>query len=286
MLENLINSKSFAVSVLKRQASQAAYPDDVSVQIADLSSVNSIAAAMEKQDAVISTVGREGIREQRLLIEAAVMAGVKRFLPSDFGCDMHNLKTVGLPVYLDKIAIHEQLKTTAQANPSFSYTLVCNNAFLDWGLRMNFLLNWKETKPKFFDGGEKQFSATTLDSVGQAVIGVLRHPNQTENRTVYVKDIDISQKQLFNIAKRIDPEKRWEDPIEIDTAGLVQSSDEKLSRGELSPQIMFAYLLRTIFGPPEYGGRIEKSDNELLGVKGKTEEDVEKIMRSIMTSQQ
>ena len=31
--------------------------------------------------------------------------------------------------------------------------------FLDWGLQKNILLNWKEAKPKLFDGGSEYYSA-------------------------------------------------------------------------------------------------------------------------------
>jgi len=38
-------------------------------------------------DAVVSAYGGEGMREQYKLLEAAKKAGVKRFIPSEFGCD-------------------------------------------------------------------------------------------------------------------------------------------------------------------------------------------------------
>lgn len=113
-------------------------------------------------------------------------AGVKRFLPSDFGCDLSNPKVAALPVYKLKVITHNKIKEAA-ANPDFTYTLVCNNAFLDWGLEKNILLNWKEDKSKLFDGGNNVFSTSTLDSVGQAVVGALTHPGETKNRFVYVK---------------------------------------------------------------------------------------------------
>jgi hypothetical protein len=52
----------------------------------DLSSMNSVTAAFEGQDAIASTVGTAGLASQSVLVDAAVAAGVKRFLLSDFGC--------------------------------------------------------------------------------------------------------------------------------------------------------------------------------------------------------
>lgn len=282
MLNALVKSGSFNVTVLKRSSSTATFPASVAVRTADLSSKDSVTAALKGIDAVISTVGPEGIPAQHILLEAAVAAGVKRFIPSDFGSDIGNPKTGALPFFKSKIQIHEQLRQLSAATSTFTYTSVCTGPFLDWGLEKNFLLNWEETKPKLFDGGKSVFSTTSLDSIAQAVVGVLSRPEETKNRTVHVKDIDISQSQLLEIAKKVEPAKQWEDPVHIDTADLERSSNESLAKGQISMPVMVAYIFRAIFGPPEYGSRFEKTDNELLGLKDKHEADVEAIFRKLM----
>lgn len=239
-------------------------------------------AALKGQDAVVSTVGIEALPAQDILVEAAVAAGVKRFLPSDFGSNISIPKTAALPIFKSKVAIHEKLREASAATPTFTYTLVCSGAFLDWGLEHNFLLNWEETKPKLFDGGKNIFSATSLDSIGQAVVGVLSHPDETKNRFVQIKDIDISQSQLLDIAKKVDPAKEWHDPIHIDTADLERSSNESLAKGQISMPVMVGYIFRAIFGPAEYGSHFQTTDNELLGLGGKDEADVEAILRKLM----
>lgn len=282
MLNAILKSGKFNITVIKRPSSSATFPDSVTVKTADLSSVDSVTAAFRGQDAVVSTVGTAGLSEQNVLVEAAVAAHVHRFLPSDFGCDLANPKTSVLPVFKFKLDTHKALREAAAANPHFTYTLVCNSAFLDWGLEKNFLLNWKERKPTLFDGGESLFSATTLASIGQAVVGVLTHPEETKNRFVYVKDIDVSQNQLLRLAKKVDPGQTWEKPTFVDTAETERASYESLAKGEVTYEVMMKFLFRAIFGPEEYGGRFVKTDNELLGVKGKTEGDVEDLLRGLI----
>ncbi|KAH8804518.1 hypothetical protein F5884DRAFT_754127 [Xylogone sp. PMI_703] len=283
-LNALVSSGNFNVTVLKRESSSATFPDSVKVTNVDLSSAESVTAALQGQDAVVSTVGTPGIQSQAILIDAAVAAGVKRFLPSDYGCDLDNPRTSALPVYKQKILIHQKLREAAAAKADFTYTLVCNNAFLDWGLQKSILLNWRESKPKLFDGGNTVFSTTTLDTVGQAIVGVLSHPEETRNRFVYVKDIDLTQNKLLEIVKKIDPEKKWEEPIIISTADMEKQSNESLAKGQITPLVMMAYILRVLFGPPEYGGHFTKVDNELLGIEGKTEADVEALLRSLISN--
>lgn len=285
MLNALLQSGKFTVTAIKRPSSSAVYPATVQVREADLSSLDSVTAAFKGQDAVVSTVGSAGLPGQGILVAAAAAANVKRFIPSDFGCDLANPKAAALPVFKAKIATHATLREAAAARPdgTFTYTLVCNGAFLDWGLEKSFLVDWKGGKPKLADGGEKRFSATTLDSVGQAVVGILTHPAETKNRFVYVKDIDVSQKQLLAIAKKVaGPDKTWEEPILLDTAEMEKSSYESLAKGQVTQAVMYNFLFRVIYGPDEYGGRFERTDNELLGIKGKTEADVEAILASSM----
>ena len=284
MLDALVKSGKLNVTIVKRESSSASFPGSVKVQTADLSSKDSVTAAFKGQDAVVSTVGTEGMLGQSTLIEAAVAAGVKRFLPSEFGCDTANTKAAAFPVFGYKIATHKALREAADTNPSFTYTNVCTSAFLDWDIEKNFILNWSESKPKIYDGGSNVFSATTLATIGQAVVGVLTHPEETKDRFVYVKDIDLTQNKLLEIAKKVAPSgKTWEDPIMIDTAQMEKSSYESVAKGDYSGPIMFAFLFRVLYGPAEYGAKFEKVDNELLGLKGKTEKDVEDIFRAAIT---
>jgi uncharacterized protein YbjT (DUF2867 family) len=129
----LIKSGKFNIAVLKRPFPTSTHPASVRVVTADLSSVDAVATAFKRQDAVISTVGTPGILGQSVFIKAAMAAVVKRFLPSDFGNDLSNPKVSGLAVYKNKKAIHKEPIDAAASNPSFTYTLFCNNAFLDWG---------------------------------------------------------------------------------------------------------------------------------------------------------
>jgi len=98
VLNALVKSGKFKVTVVKHPSSSASFPDSVTVRTADLSSVDSVTAAFEGQDAVVSTVGTAGLPAQGVLVEAAAAANVKRFLPSDFGSDIANPKTGVLPV--------------------------------------------------------------------------------------------------------------------------------------------------------------------------------------------
>ena len=70
----------FTVTVLTRPESSHAFPAAVKVAKVDYNDANSLASAVEGQDALISTVGYAAMLGQEKLIDAAVATGVKRIM--------------------------------------------------------------------------------------------------------------------------------------------------------------------------------------------------------------
>lgn len=90
------------------------------------------------------------------------------------------------------------------------------------------------------------------------MVGVLSHPEETKNRSVYVHDIAISQKKLLELARKVAPDRK-------------------------SRPVIFGYLGLAVF-QDGYGGRLPQLDNELLGIKEMTEADIEALWRERLIS--
>jgi hypothetical protein len=97
---------------------------------------------LKGQDAVVSAVGAEGFLGQSILFDACIAAGVKRFLPSEFGSDLSNPKAASLPVFGYKLATRKYIEEKVKAGADITYTYVINAPFLDWGLETGFLFDW------------------------------------------------------------------------------------------------------------------------------------------------
>lgn len=247
---------------------------------ANFDSLESLTAAFKGQDAVISAVAADGHLGQILLIDAAIAAGVKRFLPGEFGSDLSNPKGSQLPVFAHKIATRKHIEEKVRAGADITYTYVINGGFLDWGLDVGFLLDTKDGKPKIFNGGTREFSTTLLSNVGLAVVGILAHYEETKNRAVFIQDRVISQNRLLEIAKKVAPGKKWK-PVYVETADVKKNSDEKLAKGEVTQEVMFGYIFMSVFDEA-YGGRFEKLDNDLLGVPQGTDEEIEAVFKRLL----
>ncbi|EKD15577.1 hypothetical protein MBM_06205 [Drepanopeziza brunnea f. sp. 'multigermtubi' MB_m1] len=169
--------------------------------------------ALAGQDEVVSAFASQAVATQKVLIDAAVKAGDKRFLPSEFGVDLRN-PGQSSSVYAAKVEIEEYLDALA-VKTEISYTLlynglVYNGPFLDWVLRNEMLLNFKERKAEIYNGGDQFFSTTRLSNVGKAVRGILTHPRETADRAIRVRDTDISQKMLLKLAQPLSPGEEWQ----------------------------------------------------------------------------
>ncbi|KAJ5032492.1 uncharacterized protein L3040_009095 [Drepanopeziza brunnea f. sp. 'multigermtubi'] len=121
--------------------------------------------ALAGQDEVVSAFASQAVATQKVLIDAAVKAGDKRFLPSEFGVDLRN-PGQSSSVYAAKVEIEEYLDALA-VKTEISYTLlynglVYNGPFLDWVLRNEMLLNFKERKAEIYNGGDQFFTQSEL----------------------------------------------------------------------------------------------------------------------------
>lgn len=279
VLEKLLASNKFIVQVVQRTGSSSTYASTVRVVEADFEDPQSLTAALKDQDAVVSTVGEKGIVGQRFLIDAAIAAGVKRFLPSNFGSNMSNPNSRKLPVFKGKVIIEDYLIQKSKTT-DLTYTLVYTGGFTDFAIPHKVIMDFSEYKPKIFNGGDSKFSCTSIPTIGDVVVGVLSHPAETQNRAVYISESFISQNQLLTLAKQIAPNKPWA-PVDLDLNVVVAGALERLAQGQHDLPTVIPILLKSIVDN-EYGSNFAENDNELLGIKEKGDEYLIELLTPLL----
>lgn len=235
--------------------------------------------ALQGQDAVVSTISSAGIAAQLRLVEAASKAHVKRFIPSEFGSDTSHEKTRTLPVFRDKIVVQEALKKEASLG-TLSYTLVCTGPFFDWGLKIPFIVNLKGKSIDLFDGGDRLFSTSTLSTIGKAVVGVLKNPEPTKNRAVYVQDKALTLRDLAAVAKKATGSDGWkENVVRIDDC--LEHGWTELKKEKPDPHVFALDFVKASIWGDGYGSHFQTLDNELLGIKEKSDEEVQDMVNRL-----
>ncbi|CRG83599.1 hypothetical protein PISL3812_00953 [Talaromyces islandicus] len=284
ILKALVDA-NFSVTVLSRKGGNSSiltpHPNLV-VKEVNFDSVESLAYAIHGAEVVISCLATIAIGSQNPLIDASVTTGVKRFIPAEFGMDSANHLCAQLPVCAPKVDTQKYLQEKSKSNPGFTYTAIANGLFLDWGLKMNLILNLAEHSAILYNGGDVPFSTTNLADVATAVLGVIHHQPQTANRVVYVHSALVTQNELIQFAKEIDG-KDWvtktQDTEDIRKESLVEVA--KGPQGDIDAAMLGFCLCGSL--ATSYGCDFSSHlDNGLLGVKESSKDDLRALLATYL----
>jgi hypothetical protein len=130
-----------------------------------------------------------------------------------------------------------------------------------------------------YDSGEEMFTGTTLEGIGQSVIGVLSHPEETANRFVSVLSIKTCQNELLQAFQKVTG-KKW--PVQHSTTEAMHIEGRARYKAGTgwTLYIAVAQLLdpgkaRNVVAPSR-----EESDANLLGILEETPETIaERVMK-------
>ncbi|KAJ6114825.1 hypothetical protein N7486_000603 [Penicillium sp. IBT 16267x] len=266
LLDGLVASSQFDITIVSRKESKACFPQSVTVLKSDFSEVG-LEAAFKNQDVVISTVGATGFSEQKKFVDAAVRAGVKRFIPSEFSANSQNDAVLQLlPLFRQKKELIEYLKT--KEAEGLSWTGIATSGLFDWGLRNKFLeFDIANRTATIWDGGDKSFTLTDEKELKQSVVSVLQHPKETRNRYLHVASVETTQREILAALEKAQGAK-W---TIIDTTTDTQVSEgfKKLEAGDFSGA--FALVRATVFGntPGLHANYAKETElaNEVLGLE-------------------
>lgn len=119
------------MSVLTRTSTTARFPPSATIIQANYDSEEDLVRAFTGQDAIVSTVGGAGFTQQKVFIDAAIKAGVKRFLPSEFSMNTQSDAARALvPLFEAKQDILNYLRE--KEGTGLTWTGLANGPLLDW----------------------------------------------------------------------------------------------------------------------------------------------------------
>jgi len=278
IIKALLNA-NFDVTVLTRSKRPGLVNDSVKVIEVDYNSVESLTAALKGIDGVMSTVASHAIANQTVLIDAAVAAGVKRFIPAELGSCTTNpeLESISLMAPLYKIKRYLQERAN---DGKLTWTVYACGAFLDFLLDKSLLVDFNNHKAILLDEGDNRISATSQPTIGRAIAEIFKNFEATKNRIVKTSEIIITQNRLLRIAKDLRPDIKWE-LSKIPASELLKDGLDNFKPGgyaEQSGPVIMKIIMGTAFAGDKYGGVYDETDNELLGVEELTEEDLKKLV--------
>lgn len=272
-------SANLAVTVLSRQSSKSIYSSPVNeIRIPDSLPTEDLVEALKGQDVLITTFAGSNADLQIQLADACVTAGVKRFIPADFGsCDSENARASELiPLYVGKKRVRAHLEELAgKCKGKFSWTSIVCGHFFDWGLKGALLsFDLKQRRVTLFDGGEVKFSTSTLGRVGEAVVKTLQKEGQSRDQVLFVQSFCVSQNEVLGCLEKAMGGK-WE--VErVSSRQYISEKKGKVDKDSGDGEAMEALV--SVVGTVESNWD-EINSNGMLGLE---EESLEQVVRGVV----
>ncbi|CAM1501421.1 Fc.00g105830.m01.CDS01 [Cosmosporella sp. VM-42] len=224
ILSGLVASSKFKITVLSRKESEATFAANITVRKTDFTE-DDLEAALQDQDVVISALGAAAFGEQQKIVDAALRAGVKRFIPSEFSTSSEDAAVLQLlPLFGQKKALIEYLQS--KQSEGLTWTGIATGGLFDW------------------DGGNKRFTLINEKQLSQAVVSVLEHPKETSNQYIYVYSVETSQNEILESLEEVTGTK-WS-VNSTTTEEQVSGGMKKLNAGDFSGA--FALVRATCYG--------------------------------------
>lgn len=190
-------------------------------------------------------------------------------IPTEFGPDTSHPAVADNLLLSPKIATADLLEKNQSA---IAHTFVVTGFFLDWGFENGFIgFDVANHAATLYDDGKHLISGTTLDHIGKAVAAILRHPELTLNKRIYVADATFTQQQALSLLEKYTKSK-WT-VKNVATTNLIQQAAESIAKGDMR-RAGFSQLLALYFGGHGASDFENKTSNKALGLETSSLEDV------------
>jgi hypothetical protein len=194
------------------------------------------------QDAVVSAIATASASLQKKLIDAAIKAGVQRFVPSEFGSDTRNEKAMAILVN-------------------------CSRA-----MKVGFMgFDLKEQKATIYNEGNDVWSTTTMATIGLAVKNAMLVP-EAANKYIFIDSFTVSQNEVLVSLEKA-TKKKWEAKY-VDAEEQKRIGMEKMAEGDFSGAMLLIRYINCVEGHGENFSRYEKTFNGLLSLPKEDLDDV------------
>ncbi|PSN68256.1 hypothetical protein BS50DRAFT_600148 [Corynespora cassiicola Philippines] len=165
---------------------QLAASDTVGHRISDFSS-DSLKVVLTGADLAISTISGGSFDFQVRLIDAAVAAGVSRFIPCEFANDTLNVPVQRrIPRYVERAKVIDHLRTVSQSNVHLEWVAIAVGVIIDEALLDGFLgFDFEWQSANIPGNGIDEFPVTSSQRVGLVVRRVIELWDQVKNQFLY-----------------------------------------------------------------------------------------------------
>lgn len=239
------STESMSISVLLRQAtvhssSKAKQQEidtirtlGIAIETADINvaSVQELAAVLGRFDTVISCVGfAAGRGTQRKLTEAALMSGVKRYIPWQFGVDYD---VIGRGSHQDLFDEQLDVRDLLRAQSRTEWVIISTGMFTSFLFDPAFgVVDLAAGKVNALGSLETMVTVTTPEDIGTLTAAIVLHSPRLINQVVYTAGDTLSYGALADLVEQVIGRKveRRELGVQQLMADLAEEPDDNLRK--------------------------------------------------------
>ncbi|KZV89732.1 NAD(P)-binding protein [Exidia glandulosa HHB12029] len=286
MTEELLNA-GWHVVILARDPSKIPARSNTTIVQYTPTDHSSLVAAMRGAEVVLCSTGgtsADPLGFQKPLIDAAIEAGVKRYIPTEYAGDLQHPRSAANAIHQGRRAVLAYLKEKAEKG-EIQWTMFHTGGFIEMGLRTGFLkIDVKGRKAVIRDGGNDGVVHVTYRTTARATVRALstEHFAATANRAVRTGDATLTQSQLLQLVEKAAGTK-FEVANETAAESLQRGlGNSKLMAGEADFAAVRDIILSDFYVKDNYC-QWSLTDNEWLGVETQNlEEVINKVVKEIL----
>ncbi|KAH8653711.1 hypothetical protein BX600DRAFT_471482 [Xylariales sp. PMI_506] len=240
-------------------------------------SFEGLRGALEGQDACVACFPLRDPEQHLRLADAAAAAGVRRFIPADYGsCDSSTRQATELvPLFLHKQRVRDRLREHAARDPAFTWTSLVAGHFFDWGLREDFLhFDLRARTADILGDGSYRSSTSTLAQVARAVVKVLRD-EVGANRMLFLQSFCVTQLEVLASLERATGGAKWTVNW-VDTDQFIRENKVRADAGDAAAVSNLVFALGAI------DGDWEKKDGFAMDLLDLQEENMDEIVQKVV----
>ncbi|KAM5353827.1 hypothetical protein ACJ41O_000477 [Fusarium nematophilum] len=273
VLDQLLKA-GFDVTVLSRNPSTSKEATTGAPIIqADYSSAEALAPSLRGFDAVVATVTTAAVLVQEVLIDASILAGVKHFIPSDFGLLNFDPDAQSLPIYKPFVQIQNYLKEKAKLG-QISYTFFATGPFLEYAIGAPLFVDFHSRSVQLYGDGQQALSATSVSGIGKAIAGALQKPDEVRNRLLRIHETVLTQRKIVQFAKKAAPaDAEWSE-TRVDPQEALRKALVGFEENPADP-LRALELIKSAALSGNWQTEYSDADNELVGLEQLSDAEVE-----------
>ncbi|KAI0400627.1 hypothetical protein F4802DRAFT_619651 [Xylaria palmicola] len=224
---NLVSTllqNGFAVTAISRPNGKPFCHPGVTNKVSSYDDVDELTSALAHQHAVIEAFNPASAKYQSVIVRASISAGVKHIITPDFSSDTFNPHADELMIFEPKIRAQRELESAVgSTNGTISWTAVIVGAWYDWAIENGqFWIDKKTRTITRCGSGNQKVSISRLALCGEAVVAVLRSPDQYRNRPAYFHSHAVSTNELIAMVKEISGDD-WE-IVDVPLDGFIEKA--------------------------------------------------------------